>query len=632
MRSQAGIKLNGRFCARICVALLLVCSANSVRAASAQTKPNPGQAVLDELNQTIDWYRRVTALDQSSITPPEVLFRDSIRQNARQILHQSFVYARAQAAAINASGGATQSANAQNAKLSQAAAASSQRMVQLQTRLDAATASLSKTTAASRPALEAQRDELMAELNLAKARSDVIQHVSDFTAESGGSTLLQQIDDLERSIPDAQPQQQNSSASKSTDSSALQNIRPESTGIIGLIEDMFSLSRRMKDIKDVDKKAGALQETNEKIRGPLRTELLDALHRADALSQTRPSDNPQALDALKGQFDELTSRFKLLASAGVPLAEQNILLGSTRSALEQWHDAVHGEYFRVIRALLIRLGAIAISILILLGISNLWRRATFRYVTDVRRRRQFLLVRRLVVGAIIIVIVVAGVVTEFSSLATFAGLITAGIAVALQTVILSGVAHFFFLGRYGVRVGDRVTISGITGDVIDIGIFRLYMLELSSSHSDLQPTGRIVVFSNSVLFQPSAFYKQIPGANYVWHELALTVSPNSDYHLTEKRLMGAVQSVYEQYKEDIKQQHAAANQHIHLPLPEPKPQSQLRFVDSGLEFVVRYPVESRRAAEIDDRITRQLLDTIDQEPKLKLVPSGTPKIQPATAT
>lgn len=616
-------------CALIGPSLLIFCTPFDLRAASAQTKPSPGQAVLDELNQTINWYRRVTALDQSSITPQEVLSRDTVRQNARQILHQSFVYARAQAAAINANGGAAQPANAQSARLSQAAAASSQRISQLQTQLAAVTAGLSRTSAASRPALEAQRDELTAELNLAKARSDVIQHVSDFTSESGGSTLLQQIDDLERSIPDAQPQQQN--AAKATDSSSLQTLRPESTGIIGLIEDMFSLSRRMKDVKELDRQTEKLDQANEKIRGPLRTELLDALHRADALSQSRPSDNAQALDALKDQFDELTSRFKLLSSAGVPLAEQNILLGSTRSALQQWYDAVRREYIRVIRALLIRLGAIAISILILLGISNLWRRATFRYVTDVRRRRQFLLVRRLVVGAIIIVIIVAGVVTEFSSLATFAGLITAGIAVALQTVILSGVAHFFFLGRYGVRVGDRVTISGITGDVIDIGIFRLYMLELSSSHSDLQPTGRIVVFSNSVLFQPSAFYKQIPGANYVWHELALTVSPNSDYHLTEQRLMGAVQSVYEQYKEDIKQQHAAANEHIHLPLPEPKPQSQLRFVDSGLEFVVRYPVESRRASEIDDRITRQLLDTIDQEPKLKLVPSGTPKIQPATA-
>ena len=604
--------------------------ASALGAASAPAKPDSGQGVLNELNETIDWYRRVTALDQSSITPPEVLFRDSVRQNARQILHQSFVYARAQAAANNANGGATQPANAQNAKLAQAAAASAQRITQLQTQLAAVTGSLSNTTAASRPALEAQRDELTAELNLAKARSDVIQHVSDFTAESGGSTLLQQIDDLERSIPDAQPQQQN--AAKSTDSSALQNIRPESTGIIGLIEEMFTLSRRMKDVKELEQHTAKLGDANEKIRGPLRTELLDALHRADALSQTRPSDNAQALNALKGQFDELTSRFKLLAAAGVPLAEQNILLGSTRSALQQWHDAVRGEYIRVIRALLIRLGAIALSILILLGISNLWRRATFRYVTDMRRRRQFLLIRRLVVGAIIIVIVVAGIVTEFSSLATFAGLITAGIAVALQTVILSGVAHFFFLGRYGVRVGDRVTISGITGDVIDIGIFRLYMLELSSSHSDLQPTGRIVVFSNSVLFQPSAFYKQIPDANYVWHELALTVSPNSDYRLTEQRLMGAVQQVFDGYKESIQQQHAAANEHIHLPLPEPKPQSQLRFVESGLEFVVRYPVESRRAAEIDDRITRQLLETIDKEPKLKLVPSGTPKIQPATAT
>ena len=96
--------------------------------------------------------------------------------------------------------------------------------------------------------------------------------------------------------------------------------------------------------------------------------------------------------------------------------------------------------------------------------------------------------------------------------------------------------------------------------------------------------------------------------------------------------MGAVQHVYDEYKESIQQQHAAANEHVHMPLTEPKPQARLRFVDSGLEFVVRYPVESRRAAEIDDRITRQLLDTIDQEPKLKLVPSGTPKIQPATAS
>ena len=188
----------------------------------------------------------------------------------------------------------------------------------------------------------------------------------------------------------------------------------------------------------------------------------------------------------------------------------------------EWHASLQRTYNRAIRALLIRIGVIVLSIVVLLGISALWRRATFRFVSDVRRRRQFLLVRRLLVGAIIVVIVVGGIVTEFSTLLTFAGLITAGIAVALQTVILSGVAHFFFMGRYGVRVGDRVTISGTTGDVIDIGIFRLYLMELAGSGSDLNPTGRIVVFSNAILFQPSAFFKQVPGADYGWREITLS--------------------------------------------------------------------------------------------------------------
>ena len=144
-------------------------------------------------------------------------------------------------------------------------------------------------------------------------------------------------------------------------------------------------------------------------------------------------------------------------------------------------------------------------------------------------------IRRIVIAVIVIFIITASVVQEFSSLATFAGLITAGVAVAscTQTVILSGVAYFFFIGRFGMRVGDRVTISGITGDVIEIGLFRIYLLELGGVKSDLHATGRVVVFSNSVLFAPTAFYKQMPGSDYIWHEVALTLAPDSDHILAE---------------------------------------------------------------------------------------------------
>jgi small-conductance mechanosensitive channel len=171
-----------------------------------------------------------------------------------------------------------------------------------------------------------------------------------------------------------------------------------------------------------------------------------------------------------------------------------------------------------------------------------------------------------------------------------------------------------------VKVGDRVTIGGITGDVVEVGILRLYLAELAGKPTDLHPTGRIVVFSNSVLFQPSAFYKQMPGANYVWHEVAFTLSPEMDVRAAEKRLVGAVERVYEGYKGELRRGQILGG--VRVEEKELRPEGRLRFSDAGVELVVRYPVEIREAAEADDRVTRELLAAIDEEPKLKLAAGG----------
>ena len=71
------------------------------------------------------------------------------------------------------------------------------------------------------------------------------------------------------------------------------------------------------------------------------------------------------------------------------------------------------------------------------------------------------------------IIVAVAFASELGTITTFAGLMTAGIAVALQNVILSVAGYFFLIGKYGVRVGDRVQVAGVTGDVVDIGLVRL---------------------------------------------------------------------------------------------------------------------------------------------------------------
>jgi small-conductance mechanosensitive channel len=229
----------------------------------------------------------------------------------------------------------------------------------------------------------------------------------------------------------------------------------------------------------------------------------------------------------------------------------------------------------------------------------------------------------------VLITIAFALATEIGSLATFAGLITAGIAVALQNVILAIAGYFFLVGKYGVRVGDRVQISGVTGNVVDIGLIRLHLMELAGSGSDRQPTGRVVVFSNSIVFQPTAsFFKQIPGTNFGWHEVTLILSPDSDYRLAEERIMGAVEAVYARYRDKIVEQHKHIEKTFTLGLEIPEPNSRLRLTQSGLEVVIRYPLELERSSEIDDQIIRELLSALDKPPKLKLVGSGTPNIQP----
>jgi hypothetical protein len=154
-------------------------------------------------------------------------------------------------------------------------------------------------------------------------------------------------------------------------------------------------------------------------------------------------------------------------------------------------------------------------------------------------------------------------------------------------------------------------------------------MELAGTGSDRQPTGRIVVFSNAIVFQPSAnFFKQIPGTNFGWHEVTLTLSPETDFRLAEKLMLEAVAKVYRSYQGKIEQEARQVERDFALGLKIPEPNSRLRLIPSGIELVIRYPLELDSSTEIDDQITRELLDALAKTPRLKLVGSGVPNIQP----
>jgi small-conductance mechanosensitive channel len=222
-----------------------------------------------------------------------------------------------------------------------------------------------------------------------------------------------------------------------------------------------------------------------------------------------------------------------------------------------------------------------------------------------------LIVQKVVVWLLIVAIAVSTFATEIGSLATFAGLITAGLAVAMQSVLVSIVGYFFLIGRYGVRVGDRVQIGTVSGEVIEMGLVRMHLMELSGQPS-LSPTGRVVAFANSIIFQASGgLFKQIPGVNLAWHEVTLSLPTKADPAAIKEALLEAVTKVIADYREDINRQAAEIQKASSTSArAEPKPHVQLRFAASGVDAVVRYPVQLSLAAEIDERVSRETLAVI----------------------
>jgi len=587
---------------------------------AADQGPPRGQFILDELNQTIGWYRRVGALAQLATEPADVIFVDQNLHLTRQALALAFEAARGEAALP---GSETAAAGTQT-RLSKRASDSDAAVEKIQAEAGALERQLASARPRERAVLQARLAETRSELALAQARAQAFKTLADFTAQSGGSGgLLGQVEELERSVPEARAEP----APRATPATPPAAASKPAAGVLGLFSQLFSLSRKQREIREVLLQTSALRSQVDKLRAPLVTDVRAIVDEGDQLTAAPDPTDEALLAQRKKRLDELTDRFKKVSAALIPLGKQAVLLDAGRANLTQWQASTDSAYSAVFRSLALRLVLLFAVIALVTAGSQLWRRATFKYVRDMRRRQVSLLVRRIVVTAVVSIAVIFSLVSEIGSLATFAGFITAGLAVALQNVILSVAAYFFLIGKYGLRVGERVQIGNVIGDVLDIGLVRLHVME--TGHDGL-PTGRVVVFSNAVVFTGPNLFRPLPGTNFAWHQLKLTLATDTDHRLAEKRVLEAVTGAVDDYRSTLERQHAEMAQSFAIPLQAPRPESRLRLSEAGLEILVRYPVPLEEAAAADDRVSRAVLEAIEGEPRLKLVGNASATLQPVT--
>jgi small-conductance mechanosensitive channel len=600
-----------------------------------------GDAILDHLNVVVDWYRHAMTRVQTVGLPSDAMYQFNAESMAAEVAKLAFQSAKAEAALIPAatpsSGGNASSSQQNLAKLQSDVNA---RISTLEAQISTLNQQISGARKAQLQDLMAQKERAQGELDLNKAMQQTFEQMSQFMSTNGTSGtggLEGSINELQSSVPELTTAGSKTGVKPPSTPVAM----PASTGLIGEVVQLYEQLNSMHQISQMMEETAHVKDVASRLRSPLQATLRATIQQGQQLASQSASAPPSAPaqpaqpnhgqpDQERRQFDVLTTRFKQIAGAAVPLREETILLDQSSSNYLEWRQSVAQESKSILRNIVLRVVGIAFAIGVILLLSEIWRRITFRYIQDVRRRRQFLLLRRIVMGFCMGIVLILGFVSEFSSLATFAGFITAGLAVGLQTILLSVAAYFFLVGRWGIRVGDRISVAGVTGDVVDVGLVRLYLMELAGTGVDLYPTGRIVVFSNAVLFQAATpLFKQLPGSEYTWHEVAVGLNPGGKYDLVETQLMEAVRSVHSTYGEELQRQLGSTERRIDIQMKVPQPHGQLQYTDTGLEYVVRYPVGLDQVSEADEKITRKLLALLEQQPDLQASVSGFPKIRAA---
>ncbi len=252
-----------------------------------------------------------------------------------------------------------------------------------------------------------------------------------------------------------------------------------------------------------------------------------------------------------------------------------------------------------------------VVVLLLWAVRNFALRIVFQRITDPRGRYQW---RNGIKNGYLALLIIALSniwIDRFDSLATFLGLVTAGLTIALQVPILNFVGWIFLVTRKPFVVGDRIEIGDIAGDVIDIQFFQFTLNEIKNWVDAEQSTGRIVHIPNGKVFdQPQANYTQ--GFSHIWNEIAVLITFESNWRKAKELLEQVIDEQAEKISEEIERDLQTASQKYMIFYGKLTPIVYTAVRDRGVLLTMRYLCNPKQRRGSEQKVWEAVLDAFAQ--------------------
>ncbi len=200
-------------------------------------------------------------------------------------------------------------------------------------------------------------------------------------------------------------------------------------------------------------------------------------------------------------------------------------------------------------------------------------------------------------------------------IATYLGIVSAGIAIALRDPLTNLVGWVYIVTRKPLAVGDRIEIGEHTGDVIDISLFHFSLVEIGKWVAADQSTGRIIHVPNGWVFSKSTCnYTQ--GFNFIWNELPVTVTFESNWEKA-KEILTRIASEHSAVKsEAAERQVRRAAQKFMIFFQHLTPIVWTSVAAHGITLTMRYLAEPRNRRTSASRMWEEVLREFAKSPDI----------------
>lgn len=439
--------------------------------------------------------------------------------------------------------------------------------------VDALTAADDKASGSKKDSLDAQLDAAKAQLELDQ---DEVDAAKQDLAHVGGDPQGRIQSLLE----------QHEAASHSSDSTKVTVSQPvEAAGLIHRFQQWSAWHRKQLQLWDAKREA----ESTANALAVNRAALEAQVHGQKGLvAQTAP--------ALPGKTGSQQDSAAIAQTTRRRAGDQKALtILEKRINNEKQLADVYGDWIAVVAAkqkAVLNRGMIGLSIIfaiLLVGVffdgwlehllvkTSLDRRQveTLRTVTRVSLQ---------IFAVVFILLVIFGLPTQ---LATVLGLAGAGLTVALKDFIVGFLGWFVLMGKNGIRLGDWVEINGVTGEVVELGMFHTVLLETGNWTDSSHPTGRRVTFTNSFAIEGHYFNFSTSG-QWLWDELQIVVPTGLDPYPIVAAIQKKVVEVTAEGAQQAEKEWKGTTKSRGMSAKNAAPAINIKPVIGGVEIAVRY--------------------------------------------